>query len=221
MNLKPENCLRLRNRWLLPHTPYTKQLRAQAQTGFETLPNVYIDWHPKKSFEERFQSNKTALYIETRADKHFLAPFLLHMMEVVPPGWRFLFLGSDESTHIAASSLNGREHMKSGRLVVRSIENSKWVQEWGRHWEDIGIDEIHNRLLTNISFYEEELGASRGTEHLLVFRSESILCTNAETDLDDWLQYDWVGAPWSVTIRESWQELTFLFFQVARRPFWW
>ncbi|RAL59654.1 hypothetical protein DID88_000287 [Monilinia fructigena] len=34
-------------------------------------------------------------------------------------------------------------------------------------------------------------------EHLLVFQPDSILCTKAPTTLNDFLQYDYVGAPWS------------------------
>lgn len=190
----------IRNRWLLPQTPYPDQIRAQIQVQYESLPSVYIDWHPNQTFQQRFQSNKTALYLETRSDRHFMTPLLLHMMEVVPPDWRFLFLGSDETSRIVASTLNAQAHLEEGRLVVRSIEGSKWVGDWGRRWEDIGLDEVHNRLLTNATFYKEVLDASAGTENLLVFRSESILCTNAASDLNDWLQYDWVGAPWLVKL---------------------
>ena len=53
--------------------------------------------------------------------------------------------------------------------------------------------EQRNRLLTDAAFYKEYLPAA---EWLFMYHADSILCANAENDLNDWLKYDWVGAPW-------------------------
>ena len=50
-----------------------------------------------------------------------------------------------------------------------------------------------SRMLTALSFYKDFL---RPAEWLLVFQPDSVLCANSEQDLNDWLAYDWVGAPW-------------------------
>jgi hypothetical protein len=34
-------------------------------------------------------------------------------------------------------------------------------------------------------------------ENLLVFQPDSIFCTNASNTLNDFLEWDWIGAPWS------------------------
>lgn len=36
-------------------------------------------------------------------------------------------------------------------------------------------------------------------ENLLIFQPDSIFCTNAPTTINDFLEYDWIGAPWSPT----------------------
>ena len=41
-------------------------------------------------------------------------------------------------------------------------------------------------------FYDEFLP---GVEHIMKFEHDSILCANAEESLDEWLVYDWAGAP--------------------------
>lgn len=33
-------------------------------------------------------------------------------------------------------------------------------------------------------------------EWVLMFQTDSIFCANSRASLDDWLNYDWVGAPW-------------------------
>lgn len=33
-------------------------------------------------------------------------------------------------------------------------------------------------------------------EWVLVFQTDSILCANSRVSLNEWLEYDWVGAPW-------------------------
>lgn len=48
------------------------------------------------------------------------------------------------------------------------------------------------RLLTNLEFYNRFLP---GVEWLLKFESDSIMCANSDLSLNDWLHYDWAGAP--------------------------
>ena len=113
------------------------------------------------------------------------------MMEVVPPEWRFVFLGTEESSRILRNSGTAKKYQDWGKLRIGTIE--RWAAAWGPRWDDLGIDEMHSRLLTNTTFYEEEL---TGVENLFVFHSDGVLCANSFKDLNDWLEYDWVGAPW-------------------------
>lgn len=57
------------------------------------------------------------------------------------------------------------------------------------NWEDPYVDEL-----------EERSDGSRArrpqVEWVLMFQTDSILCANSRSSLNDWLHYDWVGAPW-------------------------
>ncbi len=56
-----------------------------------------VDWsHPSNDPRDAYNASKLALVIEPRPLPH-LVPHLLHMISVVPPDWRFLFIGSEES----------------------------------------------------------------------------------------------------------------------------
>jgi hypothetical protein len=156
---------------------------------YSQLPTVKLDLHPTRTFLSRYSANKTALYIESRPHIRHITPLLLHMMEVTPPEWRFVFLGSEETAARVNTSSPVKRYQEWGKLRVGTIE--RWASAWGK--EDVGIDELHSRLLTNSIFYETEL---KGTEHLLVFHSDSMLCANSHRDVNEFLEWDWVGAPW-------------------------
>jgi hypothetical protein len=191
------------NRWLLPHDPYSERVKTAVThhvlSHYNTLPSVHIDAHPSQTFLTRYPANKTALYIEPRSNVKFLVPLLLHMMQVVPPDWRFVFMGSAETAQRVRDNYAANMYEAMGKLHVRSLEEGGWSAGWGRHgWDERGVlsmDEISNRLLTNLTFFDRELV---GTEWLLVFHSDAILCANAEKSLDEWLGWDYVGAPWYV-----------------------
>jgi len=48
-----------------------------------------------------------------------------------------------------------------------------------------------NKLFTNISFWKQIRG-----EKILFFQIDSIMCSNSPHKITDYLQYDYVGAPW-------------------------
>ena len=118
------------------------------------------------------------------------------MLTIVPPSWPVVFVASTETASIVRRNQAAARYEELGKLRIVDIETgegSRWSQPWGRRWDDLSVDEMGNRLLTNLNFYEEEL---REVEWLLVWHSDAILCANAESDLEDWIGWDWVGAPW-------------------------
>lgn len=124
--------------------------------------------------------------MESRPIPH-LAPLLLHMINVVPVDWKFRFMGSEESIKFINSSLPVQMYEKTGKLdMVRIPPNVTYK----------GQQEL-SETFTNLWFYETVLAPA---EHLLVFQTDSIMCANSGKDLNDWLQYDWVGAPWYVQV---------------------
>ncbi len=56
-----------------------------------------------------------------------------------------------------------------------------------------GSQEEISQFLTTLWLYEVVL---QPAEWLLVFQTDSMLCANSRQTLNDWMDYDWVGAPW-------------------------
>jgi len=57
-----------------------------------------------------------------------------------------------------------------------------------------GSQEEISRFFTTLWLYEQVL---QPAEWLLVFQTDSVLCANSRQSLNNWLDYDWVGAPWN------------------------
>lgn len=108
---------------------------------------------------------------------------MLHFISVVPPDWRFRFMGSPESVTHLNKSVAIREQVAMGKLDLTYIPANM----------STAGQEYISRFLTNLWMYETVL---QPAEWLLVFQTDSILCANSRLTLDDFLEYDWVGAPW-------------------------
>ena len=131
----------------------------------------------------QYNVSKVALLIENRPYA-FLAPLMLHFISVVPPDWRFRFMGSEESVASINQSVAIRHQVDIGKLDLTYIPPNM----------SVASTEYISRFLTNLWLYETVL---QPAEWLLVFQSDSILCANSRQNIDDYLEYDWVGAPWN------------------------
>ncbi|RDW89562.1 hypothetical protein BP6252_01594 [Coleophoma cylindrospora] len=158
---------------------------ASSLPNLPTLPEVSLDYHdPPKS---PYNISKVALLIENRPNP-ILAPLLLHFMSVVPPDWRFRFMGSLESVQFVNQSRAIREQVDAGKLDLTYIPANM----------STAGQEMISRFLTTLWLYETVL---QPAEWLLVFQTDSMLCANSRQSLNAWLDYDWVGAPWSPNAR--------------------
>lgn len=155
------------------------QAPSQYEKVQERLPSFNVDWDPGRS---PYNDSKLALLIEDRPLAH-LAPLLLHMISVVPPEWRFLFVGSSDSLNRTNTSETLQLLQASGKLRLTEAPDVGSIHSRGK------ID----RILTNLTFYEQYVDPA---EWLLLFHPDSILCSRSEVTINDWLGYDWVGAPW-------------------------
>lgn len=105
-------------------------------------------------------------------------------MTVVPPEWRFRFMGSNVSVAHINSSAAIRDMVRIGKLDLTYIPSNMTTNS----------QEEISQFLTNRWIYETVLAPA---QHLLVFQTDSMLCANSRQSINDWLEYDWVGAPWS------------------------
>ncbi|TPX11178.1 uncharacterized protein E0L32_000996 [Thyridium curvatum] len=144
-------------------------------------PRVSLDYSSGRT-RSPYNESKVALLIENRPNP-ILAPLMLHFMSVVPPDWRFQFMGSVESVEHINKSVAIREHVAAGKLDLTYIPANM----------STGSQEEISRFLTTLWLYEYVL---QPAEWLLIFQTDSILCANSVHNLNDYLEYDWIGAPW-------------------------
>ncbi|KAI0022010.1 hypothetical protein F4780DRAFT_241439 [Xylariomycetidae sp. FL0641] len=167
------------------YTPAIKEhVKTRIAEARQKVPAIKIDWHPSGPGDDprdRYNTSKVALLIEPRVLPH-LVPQILHMVSVVPPDWRFLFVGSRRSVASVGRSYATRHQQAIGKLDLMVLPPP---------WE-IGSKEMVHRLLTDVRFYDEFLP---GVEWILRYEADSILCANADRGLNDWLRWDWAGAP--------------------------
>ncbi|KAK4456156.1 hypothetical protein QBC34DRAFT_444843 [Podospora aff. communis PSN243] len=145
------------------------------------MPGVSIEYHYQRQ-TSMFNESKVALLIENRP-LPLLAPLMLHFISVVPPDWRFRFMGSIDSVAKLNQSVSIRHQVAAGKLDLTYIPANMTV----------GSQEEISRFLTTLWVYETLLAPA---EWLLIFQTDSILCANSRRTLNDYLDYDWVGAPW-------------------------
>ncbi|KAI4174002.1 MAG: hypothetical protein LQ343_002565 [Gyalolechia ehrenbergii] len=97
-------------------------------------------------------------------------------------------MGSEESIARMEKSLPIQDYRESGKLVLREVPAGF----------DASTSEGMHRMLTHMRFYKEVVDPA---EWFLLFRSDTILCAQSNQSLNDWLEYDWVGAPWGLDDR--------------------
>lgn len=142
--------------------------------------------HGKNRFMVPINETKVATIIEPRNLPH-LAPLVLHFLAVLPPDWPVVVWCSPENIEVLKHCPPLLRQIDSGRLNLTLIPHT--------------IVDIHNgeyltRFLTKPWFWEQ-FGRA---EWMLFFQSDSILCSRSEQSIEDWVGFDWVGAPWNDNI---------------------
>ncbi|RYP31466.1 hypothetical protein DL767_005757 [Monosporascus sp. MG133] len=160
---------------------YREAIKTRLEEAKQRIPEVNIDWHPRDTDPRRqYNASKLALLIEPRPMPH-LVPQILHMISVVPPDWRFLFIGSNKSVISVGRSCSTKHQQKIGKLDLMVLPEP---------WEIDSKEKVY-RMLTDVRFYDEFLP---GVEWILKYEYDSILCANSPTSLNEWLHWDWAGA---------------------------
>ncbi|KAF3923046.1 hypothetical protein ABW20_dc0104886 [Dactylellina cionopaga] len=163
-----------------PDLPADSSLDSDPDSAIGQMPSPVIV--EQKSEVLSFNKSKVALLIEDRPLGQ-LAPLMLHMMNVVPPDWTFRFYGSKISIDHLNHSLPIQMWERLGKLTMELVPSNLTLH---------GQQEL-SKTFTNLWFYETFLAPA---EYLLVFQTDSVMCANSGMNLNDWLHFDWVGAPW-------------------------
>lgn len=122
----------------------------------------------------------TAVIAEPR--KHRALSFVLkNYLQNLSNEWNILlFHGTDNIEFINNIMTNELTCEESGRIVL----------------ENLNVDNLdngdYNKLLTSVEFYEKI-----PTETILIFQTDAMIIGKNKETINEFLQYDYVGAPWS------------------------
>lgn len=125
-------------------------------------------------------TTKAAVIVETRFRTN-LVPLILHFGSVLGPTWPILIYTSPESVGQFSSSAALARYLSMGMIQVRMLPQEILFTN---------SDSV-NDFMTKRWLWEDLAPA----EHILIFQSDSMLCANAARSVDDYFQYDFVGAP--------------------------
>lgn len=127
---------------------------------------------------------KVAVILETRPLSHLL-PLLLHFSSVLGPEWPIYLFTAPSVVKLLGKSLSFKRAVDDGRIELRGLP--------------MGVPEdypFHDPLkrsefLTQPWFWESLMPA----EHVLLFSADSMICSKSQSSIDDFLKYDFIGAP--------------------------
>lgn len=125
-------------------------------------------------------SNKVAVIMETRKSAAVI-PLILHFSAVLGPDWPVVIYTSAENFGSFSTSKALARHQKSGRIVIRPLAEGLYFPNW---------DSVTSFLTT--TWLWNQLAPA---EHILIFQADSILCANAPRSVEDFFEWDYIGAP--------------------------
>lgn len=134
-------------------------------------------------YKEFFENGKyTAVIIEPRQHKA-LSFVLNNFLENLSDEWNILIL-------------HGNKNIDFVNNIIQTdlIRYKKRISTINLNVDDLTIND-YNKLLLSKSFYDYI-----PTETFLIFQTDTIICKKNKLLIEDFLKYDYVGAPWSTKI---------------------
>jgi hypothetical protein len=125
-------------------------------------------------------SDKVAVIIETRQSGSII-PLVLHFASVLGPDWPVLIYTPPENFGSFHTSHALLRYIKAGRIVVRPLADGVYFPNW---------DSV-SEFITGKWIWEDLAPA----EHVLIFQADSILCANSVRSVEDFFEWDFIGAP--------------------------
>ncbi|CAK7266376.1 hypothetical protein SEPCBS57363_002056 [Sporothrix epigloea] len=160
---------------LTPHERITAQI-------FDKSPKAEEETTTSPTFSI---GDKVALITDTEYSTR-LVPLILHFHVVLGPEWPIVFYTSTE-TRDKLSETNGsasaiwQRTVASGAIDVRVIPD-----EWN----------MTTRYGVNVYLSRPWLWMQMApAKHVLVFQTDAMLCANSKRTMDDFLGFDFIGAP--------------------------
>lgn len=120
-----------------------------------------------------------AIIIESRSTP-LLVTIVSNIIQNIPSHWPIQIFHSQSNNHFIRKSRLST-YIQTKKIILTELEDSK-----------TNFTVFTNTLLTNISFWKQVRG-----EKVFLFQIDSIMCSNSPHKITDYLQYDYIGAPWS------------------------
>ena len=122
------------------------------------------------------QKLDVAVIVEPRKDP-ILIKVLNNYLELLPKNTKIqIFHGTNNEKFIWD---NFHNYIKSNKIIMTNL-----------YRKNLTIND-YNLLLTSKNFYNKIEG-----ENILIFQMDTCLCSNSKYKIEDFLNYDYVGAPW-------------------------
>ncbi|PQE05039.1 hypothetical protein CJF30_00004838 [Rutstroemia sp. NJR-2017a BBW] len=125
-------------------------------------------------------SDKVAVIIETRQSGS-IVPVILHFSAVLGPTWPIIIYTPAENFGSFSTSAALLRHQRSGRITIRPLAEGVYFWDWNSV----------SAFLTTRWLWDDLAPA----EHILMFQSDSMLCANAARSVEEFFEYDFIGAP--------------------------
>ena len=123
-----------------------------------------------------------AAIVEFRSS-HLLVSVILNILQHIPSSWPIQIFHGKSNYLFLKNSPSLAPYISSKRILLTQLQN-EFTEDFIRNT---------NRLFTNISFWKQVQG-----DKVLFFQSDSVMCSNSPHKITDYLDYDYIGAPWDV-----------------------
>lgn len=161
--------------------PVVFQQDQQSERQYDMMNVVFpigppSKWQLARMKYANLDTSKVAALLELRRDAQ-IVPLLLHMMDVLDDDWPFRVYHSFENADLFTARLF-RNHIKSGKLTLIQMN------------VDLTHKQVSN-FLAHRPFWDNLAPAT----HVLLFQTDSIICSRSDARVEDFFEYDFVGAP--------------------------
>ncbi|CAF1083373.1 unnamed protein product [Adineta steineri] len=122
-----------------------------------------------------------ALIVDDRATQ-LLVNAVINVLQHIPIDWKVQIITPHQHwLFYKKSSLSSL--IQANRVFLTPLEQTR---------NGLSSGDFINPILTSASFWHQVQG-----DKVLFFQTDSVLCSNSLYNLTDFLQYDFIGAPWS------------------------
>lgn len=120
-----------------------------------------------------------AVVIETNPPP-VLFPLTLHFVTVLGPAWKVVVYTLEENW-VVPDSAPFRRAMESNSIEIRFLPPGTALTD----------GTLYSQFMGSTWFWEQVQHAER----VLLFQTDSIICANSDKKVEDFLEYDFIGAP--------------------------